>query len=168
VLVAPIPRSALVLGKVLGGSVLATIQGVLLLGLAPLIGIPLGFGQAVAAACVVFLCSFGLTALGFAVAWRMDSSQGFHAFMGLFLFPMWLLSGAFFPAEGTPAILRAVMAANPLTYAVAALQHVMGAPRAGNAPSLGLCIAVTVAFCVAGFAASAALTRRREREAAHP
>ncbi len=164
VLVAPIPRSALVLGKVLGGSTLALIQGLLLMLLAPALGIPISPAQAAAVAGVLFLASFGLTALGFAVAWRMDSTQGFHAFMGLFLFPMWLLSGSFFPAAGAPIWLRAVMAANPLTYAVAALRRVLylDGPAPEGIPGLGPSLAVTLAFCAVGFAASAALTRRRE------
>src|SRR5216683_6116174 len=79
VLVAPVPRSAIVLGKVLGGTTLSAIQGMVFLFLAPFAGIHLGAVQVALVAAVVFLVSFALTALGFAIAWPMDSTQSFHA-----------------------------------------------------------------------------------------
>ena len=97
VLVAPVPRSAIVLGKVLGGTTLAAIQGLVFLAFAPLVGVhitPVGFLLIVL---TIFLVSFSLTALGFAIAWPMDSRQAFHAIINLFLIPLWLLSGALFP-----------------------------------------------------------------------
>src|SRR5712692_3711549 len=75
VLVAPVPRSAIVLGKVLGGTTLATVQGMIFLIFAPFAGVHLGFVQVLVIAAVVFLFSFALTALGFAIAWPMGSSQ---------------------------------------------------------------------------------------------
>src|ERR1051325_1565724 len=102
VLVAPIPRMSIVLGKILGGAVLAVSQGLLFLVLAPTVHIwpkPLSL---VVVVIVMFLVAFGLTGLGVCIAWKMDSTQGFHAIMNLFLIPMWLLSGALFPASGAP------------------------------------------------------------------
>ena len=96
------PRAALVAGKVLGGATLAWLQGAVLLALAPLAGIGLTWTGAAAAAGVMALLSLALTALGFAFAWRVDSTQGFHAVMNLVLVPLWLLSGAFFPLTGGP------------------------------------------------------------------
>src|SRR5580765_6701614 len=75
VLVAPVPRSAIVLGKVLGGTTLAAAQGLLFLVFAPFVGIHFHFIQFLLILLVVFLVSFALTALGFAIAWPMDSSQ---------------------------------------------------------------------------------------------
>ncbi len=93
----------------------------------------------------------GLSALGFLIAWQMDSSQGYHSVMNLFLLPMWLLSGAFFPAAGASGWLRWVMAVNPLTYGVAALRQVLylgdGAGQAGL-PSLPLSLGVMIGFSV--------------------
>src|SRR6266536_1864789 len=100
VLVAPVSRSAIVLGKVLGGTTLSTIQGLIFLVFAPLVGIHIGLGSYVLVAITVFLVSFALTALGFAIAWPMDSNQAFHAIINLFLIPLWLLSGALFPLTG--------------------------------------------------------------------
>src|SRR5246500_2670043 len=94
VLVAPVPRTAIVLGKVLGGTTLSAIQGMIFLIFAPFTGVRLEPVQVLLVAVVVFLVSFSLTALGFAIAWPMDSSQAFHAIVNLFLIPLWLFSGA--------------------------------------------------------------------------
>src|SRR5437763_3762495 len=93
VLVAPVRRSAIVLGKVLGGSTLAAAQGLIFLVFAPAIGVHFGLAQFGLLVLTVFLVSFSLTALGFAIAWPMDSTQAFHAIINLFLIPLWLLSG---------------------------------------------------------------------------
>ena len=120
VLVAPVPRSALVFGKLLGGTSLALMQGVLFMLLAPLVGIPVS--RIPATLLMLTLVAFGLTALGYVIAWNMDSTQGFHAIMNLFLIPMWLLCGAVFPASGAPGWLRVVMELNPLTYGMSAVR----------------------------------------------
>jgi ABC-2 type transport system permease protein len=125
VLVAPVPRSAIVLGKVLGGTTLSAIQGMIFLVFAPFAGIHLEPLQVVFVAVVVFLVSFALTALGFAIAWPMDSTQAFHGIINLFLIPLWLLSGALFPMTGASGWIRALMYINPLTYGVEALRIVL-------------------------------------------
>jgi ABC-2 type transport system permease protein len=125
VLVAPVSRSAIVLGKVLGGTTLATIQGLIFLVFAPLVGVHIGLGSCVMVALTVFLVSFALTGLGFAIAWPMDSTQAFHAIINLFLIPLWLLSGALFPLSGASGWLRMLMRLNPLTYGVEALRELL-------------------------------------------
>jgi ABC-2 type transport system permease protein len=122
VLVAPVSRSAIVLGKVLGGTTLSTIQGLIFLAFAPLVGVRSGIGDLLLVALTVFLVSFALTALGFAIAWPMDSSQAFHAIINLFLIPLWLLSGALFPLSGASRWIRFLIRINPLTYGVEALR----------------------------------------------
>src|SRR5262250_3089935 len=107
VLVAPVSRSVIVLGKVLGGTTLSTIQGLVFLIFAPLIGIHLGFEQFLGIALVVFLVAFSLTALGFTVAWKLNSTQGFHAIINLLMIPLWLVSGALFPLRGASVWVRA-------------------------------------------------------------
>ena len=131
VLVAPVPRSAIVLGKVLGGTTLATIQGLIFLALGPFLGIHLSFTQFLLVVLTVFLVSFALTALGFAIAWPMDSTQAFHAIINLFLIPLWLLSGALFPLAGASGWIRILMRINPLTYGVEALRSLLypGTPQ---------------------------------------
>ena len=125
VLVAPVPRSAIVLGKVLGGTTLATIQGLIFLALGPFLGIHLSFTQFLLVMLTVFLVSFALTALGFTIAWPMDSTQAFHAIINLFLIPLWLLSGALFPLAGASGWIRVLMRINPLTYGVEALRSLL-------------------------------------------
>jgi ABC-2 type transport system permease protein len=167
VLVAPIPRWSIVLGKVLGGTVLAAGQALIFVALAPTVGISLGVVKIVLLVALLLLVGFGLTSLGFALAWRMDSTQGFHAIMNVFLMPMWLLSGAFFPAEGVHPLLGWIIAINPVTYGIAALRRVLysdlGGPiptGASGLPSLGLSIGVTIAFSGLMFALAAAVASR--------
>src|SRR6202047_2798508 len=114
VLVAPVPRAAIVLGKVLGGTTLSAIQGLIFLAFAPLVGIHLGLADFLLVVLTVFLVSFALTALGFTIAWSMDSTQAFHAIINLFLIPLWLLSGAMFPLAGASCWARFFTRNNPL------------------------------------------------------
>lgn len=164
VLVSPAPRSSIVLGKILGGTVLAWLQGMLFCVLAPVSGIHLTLGGVAGLTVVVFLVSFALTGLGFLVAWPMESTQGFHAIMNVFLLPMWMLSGALFPASGAPVWLRWIMAVNPCTYSVAAVQWMfydnVGAVTGGSPPGLALSLWVTVGFGVVTFAAASWLAGR--------
>jgi len=152
VLVAPVSRAAMVLGVVLGGTTQAFLPGLFVLLLAPGAGFPFGGSQAMAAAGVLLLISFSLTALGFAVAWWVDSAQGFHAILNLVFIPMWLLSGALFPASGASPWIQWVMKLNPLTYEIAALRRALYNPTA-IAPVDGVSYAsslvVSVCFCLA-------------------
>lgn len=152
VLVAPIPRAGIVLGKILGGATVAVLQGLLMLALAPLIGI----WPTPASVLVLFVTAFALTALGFIIAWRMDSTQGFHAIMNLFLMPMWFLSGALFPPAGAPAWLEWVMRLNPLTYGVLGLRHSWDA-----AGGIGLPLGVMSGFGLVLFLLATATASRR-------
>jgi ABC-2 type transport system permease protein len=149
VLVAPVSRSSIVLGQALGGTTLALLQGVLLLLLAPLAGIPLSGWSVVAVIAVLFCLAFSLTNLGLIIAWRMQSTQGFHAIMNVILFPIWLLSGAFFPITGVPLWLAWLMWLNPLTYGMAALRRCLYLPHAtaaGAVPGLVPSLGVTLLF----------------------
>jgi ABC-2 type transport system permease protein len=125
VMVAPVPRSAIVLGKVLGGTTLSAVQGMIFLVFAPFAGVHLGPLQVLLVALVVLLVSFALTALGFAIAWPMDSTSAFHGIINLFLIPLWLLSGALFPLSGASVWIRFLMYMNPLTYGVEALRELL-------------------------------------------
>lgn len=161
VLVAPIPRASLVLGKVLGGTALALCQGALVLLCGPLAGVPLTPATTALSIAVLLIVGFSLTALSFCIAWRMDSTQGFHAVMTVLLMPLWLLSGAVFPAAGAPLWLRAVMAADPLTYGMAVFRRVLtvGAAPAAGLPDAGVSVVVTLSFAAVAFAAALFLAR---------
>jgi ABC-2 type transport system permease protein len=122
VLVAPVPRSAIVMGKVLGGTTLSAVQGLIFLVFAPAVGVHMTLGSFAVVVLAVFLMAFSLTALGFALAWRMESAQAFHAIVNLFLIPLWLLSGALFPVNNASGWIRWIMRLNPLTYGLDALR----------------------------------------------
>jgi len=151
VLVAPAPRWAMVLGKVLGGAAIAMLQALLFLALGWLtMGLTSPLVDVLLAVLLMSCIAVALTALGFFIAWRMDSTQGFHAIMSVFLFPMWLLSGSFFPADEA-SWLTTISKFNPLTYGVAGLRHYLQFGEETTfamawQPSLPVCWLVTVAF----------------------
>lgn len=164
VLVAPVSRMAIVLGKVLGGTALAFGQGLVFLLLAPTVGIHLSAVGFLASLLIMLVLSFALTALGFCIAWRMSSTQGFHAIMNLFLMPMWFLSGALFPPSGAAGILRAVMRVNPLTYGLEGLRRAMywGDPHvASTMPGFGVCLLISVVFAGLLFVLASAIAQKR-------
>jgi ABC-2 type transport system permease protein len=163
VLVAPVSRTTVVMGQALGGTTLALAQGFVFLSLAPLAGIPLNAAAIALSLAMMAVTAFALTCIGLVIAWRIDSTQGFHAIMNLILIPIWLLSGAFFPAEGAPAWLGWTMRLNPLSYAMAALREglYLAKPGAlGAMPALGASAAISIAFAALMFALAARVARR--------
>ena len=155
VLVAPISPMVIVLGKVLGGTVLAFGQGLIFLALAPLAGFRLTVEGTGLAMLMMLIMSFALTALGFCIAWRMSSTQGFHAIMMLFLMPMWFLSGALFPASGAAwAPIRWAIQLNPLSYGLTGLRAGMewGSGAVSHATAeIGLSVGISVGFAAVMF-----------------
>lgn len=167
VLAAPVPRAAIVAGKVLGGATLAWLQGAAFLLLAPLAGLRLSLSSLLAAAGVLALLAVALTAIGFACAWSVDSVQGFHAIMNLLLVPLWLLSGAVFPLTGAPAWLSVLMRIDPLTYGVAALRWTFYGPAASlgeGVPGPRAALVVLIGLGCAAFAADLWVMRRGRLE----
>jgi ABC-2 type transport system permease protein len=161
VLVAPVPRSAIVLGKLLGGTTLAAMQGVVFLLLAPFAHVALRAVDVPGLVVAILLASFGVTGLGFLIAWRLESTQGFHAIMNLFLIPMWILSGALFPASGAAGWIRAIMLINPLTYGVSALRVLFSGGAATGEPPLMASLLVMAVFSAAILVVDAAAVRQR-------
>lgn len=164
VLVAPVPRAAIALGKIAGGATLAVLHALVFYALAPLAGVPVDLGSTALVFLVLLVLAFALTATGFTLAWLMDSTAGYHGVMMVGFMPMLLLSGAFFPADGAHPLLAAVMAVNPLSYGVALLRFAFyGASSAATAglPSPWLCVSVIVLFAVAAFAIGTAVVMRR-------
>jgi len=154
VLVAPVSRMSIVLGKVLGGAVLAFGQGLIFLALAPLVGLHLTLPGFFAACAMMFIISFALTGLGFCIAWRMSSTQGFHAIMNLFLMPLWFLSGALFAPQTAWAGLKWIMRINPLSYGLAGLQRAVywaDLPHGSALPGWGAILSVSLVFAAAMF-----------------
>jgi ABC-2 type transport system permease protein len=143
-LVSPAPRTSMVLGKILGAATLAWIQGLIFLAFAPLAGVRVGIVPVILTAGAIFLVSFTLTGLGFVIAWKMDSTSGFHAIMNLLLVPMWMVSGSLFPMATAQGVIRAIMWANPLTYSISLLNGLLGLPNANPGPMVSA--GVTLAF----------------------
>jgi ABC-2 type transport system permease protein len=165
VLVAPVSRLAIVLGKVLGGGTIALVQAAVFLGVAGLAS-PGGLAAVSWPLTILALIalSVGLTAVGFLFAWRVDTVQAFHGVMNLLLMPMWALSGALFPATGAPIVLQVLMAINPTTYGLAFLRYGLGGTSAGG-PSLAVSAGVTLGFAAVTLLGAAALAGRRTRGA---
>lgn len=125
VLVAPVPRTAVAVGKALGGSTTACIQGFILLVLAPLVGVSLRIDQVFAIVGILFLLAFAVASLGTVVAARMETMEGFHLVTNFLTLPMFLLSGAFFPLQMAPAWMQPIMRLDPVYYGVDALRHLI-------------------------------------------
>lgn len=145
-LVSPAPRTSLVAGKILGAATLAWIQGLIFLAFAPLAGVSIHTGEVLDIAGAIFLISFTLTGLGFVIAWKMDSTAGFHAIMNLLLLPMWMVSGALFPLSEAHGWVKGLMWVNPLTYSISLLNHALRLPNV--TPGAVESLVVTMAFGV--------------------
>jgi ABC-2 type transport system permease protein len=166
VLVAPVGRGAILAAKVLGGTTLAVGQAALVLLFAPLIGIPLTPGAFALAVAAMILVAVALTAMGFCIAWLLDSTQGFHAIMNVFLIPLWLLSGAVFPPSGSAGWLATLVHFNPLSYGLALIRraiYLAGDP--GSLPPLPLSLLVTVVYAAGMLAIGAWLVHRNRTSA---
>ena len=161
VLVAPVSRSVIVLGKVLGGATLATLQGMIFLVFAPFLGIHFTIVSFALTVVVIFLVAFSLTALGFIIAWPMDSTGGFHAVINLFLIPLWLLSGSMFPLSGASIWIRALMRINPLTYGTDALRMLLYPGQLATNLPLGTNLIVLAGFTLVMFSVCFFVANRR-------
>lgn len=127
--VAPVSRASLVVGKALGGATIATGQGTIMLALAPLIGVHLTVALVLEVVGLELLMAAGMTTFGVFVASRIQRIEGFQVVMQLLLFPMLFLSGALFPLKGLPTWLAVITRINPLTYAVDPLRRVVFAAQ---------------------------------------
>ncbi|ETK32586.1 ABC transporter permease [Microbispora corallina] len=117
-LVAPVSRSAIVVGKCLGGAVVASAQGVIILALAGLVGVPYSPALLLTLLAEMFLAAFTITAFGVMLSARMRNMQSFFGVMQMAIMPMIFLSGAMFPLANLPSWLHVLTTVNPLTYAV--------------------------------------------------
>ena len=158
-LIAPIPRSTIVLGKVWGGTMLAALQGILLLLMAPLISLRLDATQVVLLAGSLVLTSFTISSLGMVLAARIESLENFSAIMNFVIFPMFFLSGGLYPVKVLPEPLRLLVFVNPLTYGIDLFKHIL---LTAEMPVL-LDISVLVAVSLAGIAAATLLFDKEAR-----
>ena len=160
VLSAPAPRCALVSGKVLAGAFMSGVQGLLFLPLLALTGRPLGLVDILAASGALVLCGASFTSLGFWMAWKSRTPQGFHAMMNLVLMPLWMISGALFDASTAHRWVRLAMNLNPMTYFLATLERTIPADPnwAGPAMTPGL---LWTSICGILFLTAAVMTVER-------
>ena len=150
-LVAPISRLSIVVGKALSGTAISAAQAVIILVLVPLLGIRLTVPQYLAVTALSVIVSFCITSLGILIAARLTSFDGFNIIMNFLVMPMFFLSGAMYPVTSMPPALRELTHVNPLTYGVDSFKHVL----LGNArPPLGpeFPLALDLAVVVAGSA----------------
>jgi len=124
-LVAPVRRSSIVIGKCLGGATVATTQGVLMIAMAGLVGVPYAPSLVLAVFGLQIVLSFMLTAFGLVVAARVKQMQSFMALTQMLVMPLFFLSGAMFPLTGLPTWLTVLNRIDPLTYAVDPMRRIV-------------------------------------------
>ena len=153
--VAPISRTSIALGKVISGSLVACLQGGLVLAFIPFIGVHIGFHRLLLGIPFMFLLAFSITALGLLIASRMTFFEGFGTIANFVIMPMFFLSGALFPLTRVPVWLRFFSRVNPMTYGVDGLRAIfLGVhvrPLEVDAAVLALFAAVMVAGAIWSF-----------------
>jgi ABC-2 type transport system permease protein len=117
-MVAPVKRSSIVIGKCLGGATVAAFQGVIVLAIAGLVHVPYNLGLILGVLGLQLLLAFTITAFGLAVAMRIKQMQSFMGVMQMIVMPMYFISGALFPVSGLPTWLTILNRIDPLAYAV--------------------------------------------------
>ncbi len=130
-LVAPVSRTSLVLGKAVGGGSVAVVQGVVLIAFAPLVGVHLTVTRVLGLLLALLVLAFALTAFGIVLASRMERMESFQMVMALVMQPLIFLSGALFPLKNLPGWLAVICRFNPATYGVdLARRAVLGSSQA--------------------------------------
>lgn len=132
VLVAPVPRWAVALGKILGGSTVAVVQASIMLMIAPMIGLRLDVRAIATALPLMLLIGFAITSMAVAIAISVSTMEGFQMVSQFILMPMFMLSGAVFPLHGLPAWLEALVRINPMAYGVDPLRQVLLEPSVSS------------------------------------
>ncbi len=160
ILVAPISRNSVVMGKALGISTASLIQGVILLLLSFIVGIQMTIPCFFVSTILIILISLGLACLGLMIASFTDSMEGFNLILSFIVLPMFLLSGALFPITGLPSWLQFAVYLNPLTYGVDALRFTI---LHESVLPLYVNFAVLAGFALATVLASAYLFSKKEQ-----
>jgi len=132
VLVSPLNRSGILLGKATGAAGIAVMQGIIMLVIAPIVGVSLNWGIVLGLIPLIIILSISMSGLGLLIGARMRSQQGFQLTMQLVIFPMMFLSGIFFPLSGVATWLEVLSKINPVTYGIDAIRQVfLGSQVAG-------------------------------------
>ncbi len=142
VLVAPLSRGGVVLGKATGGAVVALLQGMLMLVLAPALGVDVSVALVLSLVPLLMVLALALAALGLLVASRMRSQQGFQVLTQVIVFPLIFMAGVFFPVQNAPEWMQVVSKLDPLTYGVDAIRQAFLSAGPGTPPDQDLGLVV--------------------------
>lgn len=164
-LVAPVNRSAILVGKCFGGATVGTFQGLVMFAVAGLVGVPYSLSLMIGVFAELVLLSFAITALAVMISARIRSMQAFMALVQMLMMPLFFLSGALFPLTGLPGWLTVLTRLDPLTYAVDPIRRLVLAHAAPGMPFVGvtwqawivptwleLALVATTAVCALGVA----------------
>ena len=124
ILVSPLGRGGIILGKAVGGAAVAVLQGVIMLILAPILGVSINIVMVLELVLVIIIVSISLSGMGLLVASRMKSQQGFQVVIQLIIMPLIFLAGIFYPVNNVPVWMEIVSKVNPLTYGVDAIRQI--------------------------------------------
>ncbi len=164
-LVAPISRLSIVIGKAVSGTAISVAQAVIILVFIPFLGIRLTAAQIVEVTAIAILVSFCITSIGILIAARLSSFDGFNIIMNFLVMPMFFLSGAMYPVSSMPPALRQLTHINPLTYGIDAFKHVLlrnATPPLGPEFPLALDIVIVAAVSMVMLTLAALSFRRKE------
>ncbi len=164
-LVAPISRLSIVIGKTISGTLISVAQAVIILLLIPFLGFGITFLQFIEIVGASVLVSFCITSLGILIAARLTSFDGFNIIMNFLVMPMLFLSGAMYPVTSMPPALRHLTLVNPLTYGIDAFKHILlrnGTPPLGPEFPLSLDLLVVAAISVLMLTLAALSFRKKE------
>lgn len=157
ILVAPVSRFSIVIGKALSGTIVSTIQAVIVLALFPFLGLKLGALNIVGIILICAALSFSISAFGIVLATFYESYESFSVIMNFIIMPMFFLSGAMYPVKLLPEILKFVAKLNPLTYGIDALKHLISplakgpmSPDFNIITDLSVVIITSIAFVLIG------------------
>lgn len=151
ILVAPVSRLSIVIGKALSGTIVSTIQAAIILALFPFLGLSLGVLQILTILVLCVTISFCISSFGIVLATFYDSYESFSVIMNFIVMPMFFLSGAMYPVKLLPEILQVAAKLNPLTYGIDALKHVIFPHEAGSlGPDFSLLSSIVVILISSG------------------
>ena len=132
ILVAPVSRSAIGVGKIVGGATVALVNGMVMFAIAPILGIDISLEVVLKLIPLIALVSFMLTGLGVAIGSRLRSVESFQMLSQVAIMPAMFLSGIFFPVNNVPAWMDVIVKINPVTYAVAPIREIALSEQLGE------------------------------------
>jgi len=158
-MIAPVKRTSIVIGKALGGGTTAVIQGIIMLLIAMLLGVQINFANIILALIFMFVVSVSFVSLGIAIASTMEDIHGFQLVVNFIIMPIFFLSGAIFPLDTAPDVIRYLSYVDPLTYVVDVLRYLL---IGYSAIPLETSIAVVLVFLAATTSVAVYLFNRIE------